>query len=110
LVLLENTTLICPKNDLESQAIVNIAMKLGMDVRASEQGWGARLGMEPNEVFQNLKENLIVVEMPDPDREEMLRKIGCNVIWIDHHTYLHKGKRLDRSHGLSRLEQKKKGI
>ena len=105
MVLIENTTLICPKNDLESQTIVNIAMKLGMDVRVSEQGWGARLGMEPPEVFHNLKENLIVVEMPDPDREEMLRKIGCNVIWIDHHTYLHKGQRLDRSHGLSSLEQ-----
>jgi len=84
LVFIENTTLICPKNDLESQTIVNIAIKLGMDVRVSEQGWGARLGMEPPEVFQNLKESLIVVEMPDPDREEMLRKIGCNVIWIDH--------------------------
>ncbi|MDL1980545.1 MAG: hypothetical protein LWX02_03525 [Deltaproteobacteria bacterium] len=105
MVLIENTTLICPKNDLESQTIVNIAMKLGMDVRVSEQGWGAQLGMEPPEVFQDLKENLIVVEMPDPDREEMLRKIGCNVIWIDHHTYLHKGQRLDRSHGLSSLEQ-----
>ena len=105
MVLIENTTLICPKNDLESQTIVNIAMKLGMDVRVSEQGWGAQLGMEPSEVFQDLKENLIVVEMPDPDREEMLRKIGCNVIWIDHHTYLHKGQRLDRSHGLSSLEQ-----
>jgi hypothetical protein len=105
LVLIENTTLICPNNDLESQTIVNIAIKLGMDVRVSEQGWGARLGMEPPEVFQNLKENLIVVEMPDPDREEMLRKIGCNVIWIDHHTYLHKGQRLDRSHRLSSLEQ-----
>jgi len=61
--------------------------------------------MEPSEVFQNLKENLIVVEMPDPVKEEMLRKISCNVIWIDHHTYLHKGQRLDRSHGLSSLEQ-----
>lgn len=105
MLLIENTTLICPENDLESQTIVNIAMKLGMDVRVSEQGWGARLGMEPPEVFQNLKESLIVVEMPDPDREEMLRKIGCNVIRIDHHTYLHKGQRLDRSHGLSSLEQ-----
>jgi len=53
LVLIENTTLICPKNDLESQTIVNIAMRLGMDVRVSEQGWGAMLGMEPPEVFQN---------------------------------------------------------
>jgi len=105
LVLIENTTLICPKNDLESQTIVNIAMKLGMDVRVSEQGWGAQLGMEPPDVFHNLKENLIVVEMPDPDKEKMLRKIGCNVIWIDHHTYLHKGQCLDRSHGLSSLEQ-----
>ncbi|MBW2740153.1 MAG: hypothetical protein JRE64_15210, partial [Deltaproteobacteria bacterium] len=105
MLLIENATLICPNNDLESQTIINIAMKLGVDVRVSEQGWGARLGMEPPGVFQNLKENLIVVEMPDPDREKMLRKIGCNVIWIDHHTYLHKGQHLDRSHGLSSLEQ-----
>lgn len=105
MLLIENTTLICPENDLESQTIVNIAMKLGMDVRVSEQGWGARLGLEPSDVFHNLKDNLIVVEMPDPDREKMLRKIGCNVIWIDHHTYLHKGQHLDRSHGLSSLEQ-----
>lgn len=103
MLLIENTTLICPKNDLESQTIVNIAIKLGMDVRVSEQGWGALLGMEPSEVFQNLKENLIVVEMPDPVKEEMLRKIGCNVISIDHHTYLHKGQHLHRSHSLTHV-------
>lgn len=50
MVLIENITLICPKNDLESQTIVNIAMKLGMDVRVSEQEWGAQLGMEAPEI------------------------------------------------------------
>ena len=101
MLLIENTTLICPNNDLESQTIINIAMKLGMDVRVSEQVWGAGLGLEPPEVFQNLKVNLIVVEMPDPDREDMLRKIGCNVIRIDHHTYVPKGQHLNRSHRLT---------
>ena len=105
----ENTTLICPNNDLESRTILEIARHLGMDVRESRQPWGARLGAEPEEnrerLLHDLKDNVLVIEMPDPAEEERLIRKGHHVTWIDHHRYTIAGKPLDRSDSRSSLEQ-----
>ncbi len=105
----ENTTLICPNNDLESRTILEIARHLGMDVRESRQPWGARLGAEPEEnrerLFHDLKDNVLVIEMPDPAEEERLTRKGHHFTWIDHHRYTIAGKPLDRSDSRSSIEQ-----
>jgi hypothetical protein len=101
----QDTTVICPKNDLESLTIVDIACNTGLDVRVSNQSWGAKLGREPRENLQNLKKHVLVVEMPDPFEERRLRKAGHHVVAIDHHEYYMDGKRLDRTQSKSSLEQ-----
>lgn len=98
---LDEVTLICPENDLESRAIATIARDKGIDVRVSTQPWGARLGREPDGAFSGLKEWVVVVEMPDTDREEALRQAGHKVVVIDHHAY----DNLDRRQPHSSLEQ-----
>lgn len=98
---LDEVTLICPENDLGSRAIVKIARDKGIDVRVSPQPWGARLGRESEATFADLKAWVVVVEMPDPDREEALRQAGHKVVVLDHHAY----GELDRRQPHSSLEQ-----
>jgi len=102
---IEETTVICPKNDLESHVIAKIAQKLNIDVRLSSQKWGARLGLEPQDTFKGLKKNIVIIEMPDPEKEKALRHNGYEVIPIDHHQYFSEDKTIDRSQSLSSLEQ-----
>jgi len=79
-------TLICPCNDLESKTIIDIARKIeGLDLRISEQGWGAKLGNEPESTFINLRKKVWIVEMSDPEREKLLRDAGHELSIIDHH-------------------------
>ncbi len=80
-------TLICPHNDLEADEIIKIAKAYDIDTRRSEQGWGARLGREPQANLGNLKKTVVVVEMPDPEAERRLRRDGHEIIVIDHHNY-----------------------
>jgi len=99
------TTVICPENDLESKTIIEIAQTLGMDVRVSKQDWGARLGNENSTFFSNLKENVVVVEMPDIKKEQELENAGHTLEIIDPHIYKIGGKHLDLSNELSSIEQ-----
>ena len=55
---IEDITVVCPRNDLESVTILSIANDIGMDVRVSQQDWGGKLGNEPTANLINLK-NLI---------------------------------------------------
>ena len=101
----KTATLICPENDLESRTIIGIAEQYGMDVRKSRQAWGARLGQEPPETFHDLKKYVMVVEMPDPEKEKELEAEGHTVMVIDHHRYAWDGRVEDRYRPLSSLEQ-----
>lgn len=96
----EKTTLVIARNDGEAVAIIDIAVRLGFDVRISDQPWGAMLEREPASTFLNLKETVIIVEMPGPDKEAELSR-GHRLIIIDHHKY----PDLERSNPKSSLEQ-----
>lgn len=95
-----DTTIVCPLNDGEAATIIDLTRCLGFDVRVSQQPWGARLEREPDSTFRKLKQHVVLVEIPGPDREEELNKSHW-VIIIDHHAY----GDLDRSHPKSALEQ-----
>jgi len=94
------TSLLSPHNDGEAAAILTIARKLDLDVRESNQPWGATLDKEPPESFLNLKQNVIIIEMPGVEKEEELRRDHTLYV-IDHHRY----EVLDRAHPISSLEQ-----
>ncbi len=95
-----NTSVITPSNDGESVMIVDIARKLGFDVRVSIQKWGARLENEQEQTFSELMENVIIIEIPWPAKEaELGRK--HKVFIIDHHVY----GDINRSNVKSSLEQ-----
>lgn len=93
-------SLICPSNDGESVAIIDIARSLSIDVRVSSQPWGATLDKEPTKTFENLKQNVIIVEIPGLAKEAELRE-NHSVFIIDHHHY----EGIDRRNPKSSLEQ-----
>ena len=100
-----NTTVISPKNDGESVAICDIAQRCSFDLRISEQKWGATLEKEfevwPG-TFKNLKKNVVIVEIPGPQKEAVMKEDKrCNLFIIDHHSY----PSLNRAHVYSSLEQ-----
>lgn len=83
----DNTTFICPINDAESFTIHKILIDLGYDVKVSQQGtWFSPLDKEPESTFNDLKQNIVIIEMPGPEKEKQLSK-KHNVIIIDHHSY-----------------------
>lgn len=98
---LSDITIICPNNDGESKMIIKIANRLKMDVRVSTQSWGSTLDKEPKENLKDLKNNLVIIEMPNPRVEKELSNEGYNVVLIDHH----KMYGLDRTNSKSSLEQ-----
>src|SRR5262245_61304867 len=99
----DEVTVICPNNDAESRTIIDVCRKLGVDVRISQQPWGATLDQEPEANLQDLKVTVIVVEMPSLQKESELEKSGHKVVIVDHHSY--PGLNLDRSKPVSSLEQ-----
>ena len=96
-------TVISPYNDGESRTIVAICQRLGVDVRVSDQPWGARLHLEPQENLKSLKRVVAVVEMPSVEYEQLLRNSGHDLHIIDHHHY--PALQLDRRQPVSSLEQ-----
>ena len=102
---INNLTVICPANDLEGLTIINICQRLGIDVRISNQKWGAKLGNENEKNLKNLKSNIILVEIPDKNAEMQLENDGHKVYIIDHHSYIHNGEVLNRYNSKSSLEQ-----
>ena len=102
--IISNTTLVIPDNDGEAHLVIEIAKKLGIDVRVSSQAWGARLDQElkanPN-VLSSPKRTVLVFEMPSKELEEQLKQEGLSIEIIDHHQYQDD----DRSKEESSLEQ-----
>jgi len=97
------TTVLCPVNDGESNTIVDICRRLGIDVRISAQPWGATLDREPPENLTHMKASVVVVEMPSIELEQTLRQAGYQLHVVDHHYYPALG--LDRRQAISSLEQ-----
>lgn len=100
IIISKQTSLICPRNDGEATLIIEIALRLSFDVRVSQQAWGATLSNEPDETFYGLRENVIIVEMPDLEKEEEIKRDHTLYI-LDHHRY----EGLDRTSPKSALEQ-----
>ena len=84
----KTTVLLVPENDAEAVQIIDLAKALGMELLISAQPHGARLEYEDN-LLERLqmtgKSDVVVVEMPGPEEEARLRKIGFNIMVIDHH-------------------------
>jgi hypothetical protein len=98
-----NTTFICPRNDAESATIIEILRKSGFEVRISkQQTWFCPLDNEPDETFENLKEIVVIVEMPGLESEARLAE-KHEVIIVDHHGYPSLG--LNRENSRSSIEQ-----
>lgn len=86
----KTTVLLVPENDAEAVQIIDLAKALGIELLISAQPHGARLEHEDNleeRLSQTLKSDVVVVEMPGPEEEARLRKIGFNIMVIDHHRY-----------------------
>ena len=97
---LKKTVLIIPPNDAEAVMICKLAQKLGLPVIESKQHHGASMDKGHDyakEVKKGGYTQVIIVEMPGPKTEAVLRKRGLKVEIIDHHHYT----------GLSRAHDKK---
>ncbi len=98
--------LLCTTNDPESLLITKIARALFLPILSSAQQHGARLSQESH-LFDRVREmtseakTIVIVEIPGPDEEGILRKAGYEVVIIDHHTY----PNLNRMQPQSSLEQ-----
>jgi len=102
--IIANTTLIIPDNDGEAHLAIEIVKRVGMDVRVSNQKWGARLEQELKinpEILSCPQKTILVFEMPSKEIEEKLKQQGMAIEIIDHHQYQDD----DRSKELSSLEQ-----
>jgi len=85
----ENTSLICPCNDLESQTILQIGRQLGLDVHKIDGEWGLTLETALKQIAQpaQLREHVITIELPDHKGLGPLQQLGKQVHVIDHHQY-----------------------
>lgn len=89
--------LIVPINDAESILVSQLAEKIGLQVLSSRQTHGASLD-KGRDYFPIIKKGkykkVIVVEMPGIKTENELKKLGVDLVIIDHHHYTG----LDRAH------------
>ncbi len=86
----KTTVLLVPENDAEAVMISDLAKAIGIERMISAQPHGARLEHEDNleeRLRETLKSDVVVVEMPGTKEEARLRKLGFNVMVIDHHRY-----------------------
>ncbi len=95
---LSTTILIIPPNDAEAIMITKLAEAMGLSILKSEQTHGASLDKGKDVVALVKKgkyQTVIVVEMPGIKTEAKLKKLGVDLVIIDHHHYTG----LDRAHG-----------
>jgi hypothetical protein len=93
----KKTVLIIPPNDAEAILISQLARKMGLPMILSHQTHGASLDKGRDylpEVKQVGYSRVVVVEMPGPKTEARFRKLGVELVIIDHHHYTG----LDRAH------------
>lgn len=96
---MKKTVLVVPLNDPEAILIYELAKAMGLPVIRSAQPHGAALDREPDLVpliRDGGWKRAVVVEMPGPKTEARLRKLGVEVVIIDHHHYTN----LNRAHDL----------
>lgn len=99
----KNTTFICPRNDAESATIIDILKKQNFDVRISKQKtWFCPLEKEPDKTFDDLKDTIVIVEMPSLKAEKRLSEYHSLII-VDHHGYPSLG--INRENSRSSIEQ-----
>jgi hypothetical protein len=95
---LKKTVLIIPPNDAEAVMIKEIATSMGLPTIISHQLHGASLDAGHDYVQEAADggyERVIIVEMPGLKSENRIKKLGMELIIIDHHHYTG----LDRAHG-----------
>lgn len=82
-----DASLFCPRNDLESATILEIAQEFGMDCRTVAGGWGLTLdeALIQHPDIDSLRSLVLVVELPGDEARERLRRAGKVVYDIDHH-------------------------
>lgn len=101
---LQKTVLIVPPNDAEAILISSLAQKIKLQTILSRQTHGASLD-KGRDYLPEIKEGgytrVVVVEMPGLKTEAKLKKLGIDLVTIDHHHYTN----LNRSHPRSSLEQ-----
>jgi hypothetical protein len=87
----EKTSLLCPRNDLESDTILELARTLKLDVHQIAGAWGLTLDKALAQIadLNSLRENVLLVEMPDKGGVLLtkLQSLGKTVYEIDHHQY-----------------------
>ncbi len=84
------TVLIIPPNDPEAVMILEIARAIGLQMIRSAQPHGATIDTEPDIVpliRAGEWQRIVIVEMPGPKTEAKIRKLGAELILIDHHRY-----------------------
>lgn len=94
-------TLICPRNDLESETIWNIAQAYSIQSISAGSKWGVRLG-DLNLSSLVLKDTIVIIETPGETETKWLESINKRVIHIDHHQYSDSS---DTQHSKSSIEQ-----
>lgn len=91
------TLLIVPPNDAEAILIRDIAQAFGIPTMCSKQTHGASID-KGRDYVSDIREGkyrrVIVVEMPGPKTETRIKKMGVELVIIDHHHYTG----LDRAH------------
>ncbi len=86
----KKTVLVIPPNDPEAVMITEIARALGIPMILSDQPHGASLDKEldiTDRIRESGAKRAIVVEMPGPGTEARVRKLGIELVLIDHHRY-----------------------
>lgn len=87
---MKKTVLIIPPNDPEAILIYQLAKHIGLQVIRSHQPHGATLDREPdlvNLVRDGGWKRAVIVETPGEKTEAALRKLGVEVVIVDHHHY-----------------------
>ncbi|NBS41194.1 hypothetical protein EBS80_00860 [bacterium] len=87
---MKKSVLVIPPNDPEAILIYQLAKHIGLQVIRSHQPHGATLDREPdlvNLVRDGGWKRVVIVETPGEKTEAALRKLGAEVVIVDHHHY-----------------------
>lgn len=99
-----NTTVLCPINDLEAHCILAIANEQHIHAIAGPNYWGCTLAQALKGIdISSCKANLLAIELPDINGQGalLLQNHGICLHTLDHHQYAG----LNAQHRLSAIEQ-----
>ncbi|WP_046003347.1 hypothetical protein [Pseudoalteromonas rubra] len=86
----DNTTVLCPYNDLEASCILALAEQYGIEAIRGPSVWGVTLYDALQSVdLANCHTHLLAIELPDPEKraEALLNQHGITLHRLDHHQY-----------------------